>query len=148
MKSIQRTLGVCVFMLGGTAFAASNQPLKPASDPAYNPATVVDVDGVITGVRHVPAGSPLEGVHLTLKLKSGSVDVYLAPADFMRIFRTNFPLGAEVEVIGSKVKSQNSDVILTRDVAIGAATINLRDAGGAENWKNWGVEADPSTLQN
>jgi len=147
MKSIVRTLGVCVFALGASAFAASNQPAKPGSEPVYNPATVVDVDGVITGVRQVPAGSALEGMHLTVKSKSGSIDVYLGPTAFMRIFHTDFPVGAEVEVIGSKVKFQNNDVILTRDVAIGAATINLRDASGAENWKNWGVEADPTALQ-
>lgn len=147
MKAIQRTLGVCVFMLGATAFAASNQPVKPAAEPAYNPATVVDIDGIITGVRQVPAGSALVGMHLTVKTKSAAMDVYLAPSDFMRIFRTNFPVGAEVEVIGSKVKSATGDVILTRDVAIGQATINLRDASGAENWKNWGVEADPSAVR-
>lgn len=145
MKSIQRTLGVCVFMLGASVFAASNQPA--ASEPAYNPATVVDVDGIITAVHQVPAGSPLEGTHLTVKSKSGSIDVYLAPTDFLRFFKTSFPVGAEVEVVGSKVKFAGSDEVLTRDVAIGQATISLRDANGAPNWKNWGVEADPTAVQ-
>lgn len=142
-----KTLGVCVFVLGATVLAASTEPVKASSEPVYNPATVVDVDGTIAAVKQVPAGSALEGVHLTVKTKAGSLDVYLGPADFLRIFRTNFPVGAEVEVVGSKAKFQGSDVILTRDVAIGQATITLRDPNGAPEWKNWGVEIDPSSVK-
>lgn len=147
MKSIQRTLGVCALMFGATAFAASTQPAKAAAEPAYNLATVVNVDGIVTGVRQAPAGSPLEGTHLTVKTKAGVVDVYLAPADFLKMLRTNFPVGAEVAVQGSKVKVENSDVILTREIAVGSAIIDLRDATGAPDWQNWGVEVDPSAVK-
>jgi hypothetical protein len=139
MKSFQRTLAIGVFALGATAFAAN--------DPAYTPATIVDVYGTIAAVHNTPAGSPLEGTHLTVRTKTGTVDVYLAPADFLRIFKTNFPVGNEVEVIGSKIKFQNSDVILTKEISVGQATIELRDAQGAPDWKNWGVEIDPSAVR-
>jgi hypothetical protein len=133
-------------MLGANVFAASNTPVKAASDPIYNPATVTHIDGVIAAVRTVPTG-PLAGVHVVVKTKTGNTEVYLAPSDFLRIFRVSFPVGNEIEVIGSKVKVENNDVILSRDIAIGAATISLRDANGAENWKNWGVEIDPSAVR-
>jgi hypothetical protein len=139
MKSFQRTLAIGVFALGASAFAAN--------DPAYTPATIVDVDGIIAAVHNVPAGSPLEGTHLTVKTKTGNVDVYLAPADFMRVLKTNFAVGNEVEVIGSKIKFQNSDVILTKEVSVGQATLELRDAQGTPDWKSWGVEVDPSALR-
>lgn len=142
MKSIQRTLGVCAFMLGTAAFAASNQPVK-TSEPVYNPATVVSVDGTIMAAHLVPAGSPMQGMHLTVKTKSATLDVYLGPTDFVRIFKTNFPVGSEIEVIGSKV----GQTILSRDIEIGAATINLREADGAPNWQNWGVEVDPAAVR-
>ena len=108
---------------------------------------MVDVDGTIAAVRTAPAGSPLEGTHLTVKTKTAMSDVYLAPADFLRILKTNFPVGNEVEVIGSKIKFQNSDVILTKEVSVGQATLTLRDPHGAPDWKNWGVEIDPSALR-
>lgn len=142
MKSIQRTLGMCVFMLGTAAFAASNQPVK-TSEPVYNPATVVNVDGVITAAHQVSTGA-MQGMHLTVKAKSGTLDVYLGPTDFMRIFKTNFPVGAEIEVVGSKVAG---DTILSRDIEIGQATINLRDANGVPNWETWGVEVDPAAVR-
>ncbi len=139
MKSFQRTLAIGVFALGATAFAAN--------EPAYTPATIVDVYGTIAAVHNAPAGSPLEGTHLTVRTKTGTVDVYLAPADFLRIFKTDFPVGNEVEVIGSKIKFQSNDVILTKEISVGSATIELRDAQGAPDWKNWGVEIDPSAVR-
>jgi hypothetical protein len=139
MKSIQRTLAIGVFALASAAFAAN--------DPSYNPASSVDIDGIIAAVRTAPAGSPLEGTHLTVKTKTAMFDVYLGPTEFLRIFKTNFPVGSEVEVAGSKVKFQNNDVILTREIAVGAATITLRDAHGAPDWTNWGVEIDPASVR-
>ncbi len=147
MKSIQRTLGIATFTLAFAAIAAANPATTKPNEPAYNPSTVVDVWGTIAAVRQAPAGSPLEGVHLTVKAKTGTFDVYLAPADFLRIFKTNFPIGAEVEVMGSKVKVDNADVILTREVSVGFADITLRDGNGAPEWKNWGVEIDPALVQ-
>jgi len=134
MKSFQRTLAIGVFALGATAFAAS--------DPAYNASSVVDVDGVIAAVR-----TASDGTHLTVKTKNAMLDVYLAPTEFLRIFKTSFPVGNEIEVVGSKVKVENNDVVLAREVSVGSATITLRDAHGAPDWKNWGVEIDPSAVR-
>jgi len=134
MKSFQRTLAIGVFALGATTFAAS--------DPAYNASSVVDVDGVIAAVR-----TASDGTHLTVKTKNAMLDVYLAPTEFLRIFKTSFPVGNEIEVVGSKVKVENNDVVLAREVSVGSATITLRDAHGAPDWKNWGVEIDPSAVR-
>src|ERR1700733_6863173 len=109
-------------MSAGLGFAmtalATNVSSAAGNEPAYNPATMVEVVGTVTAVRQVPAGSPLEGVHLTLKSKNSTLDAYLAPADFLKIFKTNFPVGAEVRVVGSKVSFGNADVILTNELRI------------------------------
>jgi hypothetical protein len=65
--------------------------------------------------------------------------VYLAPADFLRIFKTNFPVGNDVRVLGSKVNIGSADVILTNEVDIGVTSITLRDGAGAPVWQNWGA---------
>jgi hypothetical protein len=122
-----------------SAMFASNVSGSTANEPAYNPATMVEVVGTVTAVRQVPAGSPLEGVHLTLKSRASTLDAYLAPADFLKIFKTNFPVGTEVRVIGSKVSFGNTDVILANEVNIGTTSIILRDGSGAPVWQNWGV---------
>ncbi len=74
-----------------------------------------------------------------MKSKASTLDAYLAPADFLKIFKTNFPVGTEVRVIGSKVSFGNTEVILANEVNIGATAIILRDGNGAPVWQNWGV---------
>jgi hypothetical protein len=128
-----------IFAVSASLGLASNVGGSQANEPAYNPAAMVDVVGTITAVRQVPASSPLEGVHLTLKSKNSTFDAYLGPADFLKIFKTNFPVGTEVRVIGSKVSFGNNDVILANEVHIGPTSIILRDGSGAPVWQNWGV---------
>jgi len=141
MNFATKALSVSAFALVMTVLpvSASNLPGSKANEPAFNPASMVDLEGTITAVRQIPAGSPLEGVHLTVKSKASTVDVYLAPNDFLKIFKTNFPVGANVRVLGSKVNFANADVILSNEVDIGVTEIILRDGSGAPVWQNWGV---------
>ncbi len=140
MKFAIKALSVSAFALAMLAnMSASNSAGSKTNEPAYNPATMVEMQGTITAVRQVPAGGALEGVHLTLKSKTSTVDVYLAPADFLKIFKTNFAVGYDVRVLGSKVSFGNTDVILANEVNIGVTSIILRDGSGAPVWQNWGV---------
>jgi len=145
MKFATKALSVSAFALAMLASSTitpmfgSNLSGSKANEPAYNPATMVELQGTITAVRQVPAGGPLGGVHLTVKSKAAVVDVYLGPADFVKIFKTNFPVGSDVRVLGSKVSFGSADVILTNEVNIGITSIILRDGSGAPVWQNWGV---------
>ncbi|HUA86833.1 MAG TPA: hypothetical protein VMB85_23410 [Bryobacteraceae bacterium] len=133
-------------MLSVSALALMMIPAKAANGPAYNPATAVAASGTVTAVRVVPVGQPLAGVHVMLKTKANTVDVYLAPKDFMNFLKTNFAAGDEIDVTGSRVKSGTADVILAREVSDGVDVIELRDLYGAPAWENWGVEADPAAI--
>ena len=143
MKFVNYVLSVSA--LAVSAIASIN-PAKAANEPAYNPSSAMDVDGIVTAVHYVPAGQPLEGEHLTVKNKTGTFDVYLGPADFLKMLKTNFPVGDEIDVMGSRVKFNNADLILAREVTERTATLTLRDLYGAPVWQNWGVEVDPSTI--
>jgi hypothetical protein len=72
------------------------------------------------------------------------VDVYVAPADFVKIFDINFKKGQEIEVTGSKVKFQGEDVILAREIQIGRTTVALRDKDGTPLWQGWVREPLPT----
>jgi len=138
MKSSNvRVLGVSLLALCGVAFGASNP------EPIYNPSTEARISAVITGVRQVPDG-PLAGVHLTVQSKTGTVDVYLGPTDFIRFFKTDFPAGAPVQVIGSRVPGGSGEVVLAREVTEGATTLTLREFTGVPIWRHWGVELNSS----
>jgi hypothetical protein len=140
------TLSVSILALAATAFAGSSVT-PAANEPAYTPATTVSVVGTVTAIHQVAAGNPLAGVHLTLKTKADVIDVYLAPAEFLKFLKASFPVGDQMQVIGSKVKFQNGDVILARQVDDGSALVTLREANGTAEWQSWGKEVDPSQVQ-
>ena len=131
------SLGVSLLALCGFAAAASLN----GAEPVYNPSTEVHMAGVITAVRQAPA-APMAGVHLTVQTKTnGTADVYLGPTDFLQIFKTNFVVGAPVQITGSRVPSGSGEVVLAREISEGATTITLREFTGAPVWQNWGVVA-------
>jgi hypothetical protein len=147
MKFIH-TLSVSTLALAmATSAAAANNSVGAANDPAYDPATVVNVPGTVASVRHVPSGSLLAGLHLMVKSKTDTFDVYLGPSDFLKFLKVSFPVGDQIEVIGSKVKFANADVILTRKVNDGNALLTLRDANGAPVWQNWSKEVYTTLLR-
>jgi hypothetical protein len=72
-------LAVAAMISAGLAVAAS--------EATYNPATAVSISGTITAVREVPAGQPLDGIHLVVKTKSDSSEIYLGPKSFLSFRR-------------------------------------------------------------
>lgn len=101
-------------------------------------AASVDVRGTVSEVHVVPAGSPLVGVHVTLKTKAGeALDVYLAPRDFLNMLKMTVAVGDEIRAIGSRT----GNTILTKEFFKKGTSIVLRDDNGAPVWENWGVEA-------
>jgi hypothetical protein len=126
---------------------ASNTASVPAKDTIYAPATVINVPGTVASVKRVPSGSLLAGLHLMVKSKTDTFDVYLGPSDFLKFLRVSFSVGDQIKVIGSKVKLGNADVILTRKVNDGYAQVTLRDANGAPVWQSWSKEIYTTLLQ-
>jgi len=140
-----KAMSFCAFMLAATAFLALAK--NPIVSPAYNPATATNLRGTITAVREVPAGAPLEGVHLTVKAKNTIFDVYLGPAPFMKMLRANCVVGDQVNLSGSLIKFGDIDVMLTREMTERDVTLTLRDDDGAPIWENWGVNIDPASVR-
>ncbi|HWZ29989.1 MAG TPA: hypothetical protein VNX18_01570 [Bryobacteraceae bacterium] len=145
MKFLNHALRVSAVTLAVTAlqaFAASTV----GTAPSYDPATTVQVVGIVTDVRQAPTGSPLAGTHVILKTKASTIDVYLAPTDFLKFLKVSFPAGDQIRVSGSKMKFENADVILASQVSDGLELITLRDANGVPDWQHWGQEIDPSLV--
>lgn len=122
-------LALALFVVGpGSPLAADDQNIR------YDPATVVDVTGVVEDIRETAA--PLRGVHLFIKPESGGqLDAYLGPAWFVKEFISSFGRHSEVRVIGSKVRLGNSAIVLAREVRKGEITLYLRDKRGNSLWE-------------
>jgi hypothetical protein len=88
----------------------------------------------------VPEGSALNGMHLVVRPESSkanaeTTDVYLAPDDYLKDFNCHFTKGDRLQVKGSKIKFNGSQVVLAREVRLESTTVYLRDDHGVPYWK-------------
>jgi hypothetical protein len=122
-------------LVSASAFTAGPDQLqKTYSEPRYDPAGEIDINGTVVSVREVPRGNPLSGLHLVVSTQSGEIDSYLGPADFVKEFDVTFSKGDTVNIIGSRVTFGGARVLLARQVRKGDVCLYLRDDTGYPNW--------------
>jgi hypothetical protein len=129
MKTITTAAGL---LLALSAFGGSRDP-KPAG-PSYDRRAEATFVAKVAEVRETGTQSALEGIYLTVTVKTDRVNVYVAPKDFVKLFGVTFKTGQEIEVIGAKTLLEGGEVILAREIRIGQVTLILRDERG---WPNW-----------
>jgi hypothetical protein len=132
---------LCVAPLLMALAAPSNQKDAAASDePRYDSSSNFDAMMVVTDVKEVPEGSTLNGMHLIVRPESSksnaeTTDVYLAPDEYLKDFNCHFTKGDRLQVKGSKIKFNGSQVVLAREVRLESTTVYLRDDHGVPYWK-------------
>ncbi len=110
---------------------AQKSSASPA--PKYDLSTETTVKGSIEEVRELDqAGQP--AIHLMLKTGDQVLEVYLCPNAFLKEMEFGFKAGDEVQVLGSKVKVGEAEVMLAREIVKGNDTLTLRDKKGAPVW--------------
>lgn len=130
-----RVVAVLVGLLSAAApVAAAGQATKAEQEPAYNPASVINVMVTVTDIRVVPKADPLSGLHLMVKADKETLDSHLGPADFVKDCGVAFNKGDRIQVVGSKVKSGDGFILLVREVRKDNSTLYLRDQKGNPNW--------------
>ena len=101
----------------------------------YDTATEATLKGTVVAVNQIagPRGGP-GGTHLTLKTGQETLDVHLGPVAFLQKEGIEIAKGDQVEVTGSRVKSQGGEAVLAREVKKGGKTFTLRNAQGVPKW--------------
>jgi hypothetical protein len=75
-----------------------------------------------------------EIAHLLVKTGRDTADVYLCPKSFLDDMGVSFSKGDEITLTGSKVKQDEADLILAREVVKGTDTLVIRDEKGTPIW--------------
>lgn len=127
---------ISVSALGISAMVIPAMAANQTAAPTYNPASETEVQGVVTAIRQVPGSDALSGVHLTVKAKTGTFDVVVGPAAYLKFTKTNILSGDFIAVQGSLV---NGNVILSRELDDNGDSLLLRDAVGTPMWQMWGM---------
>lgn len=117
-----------------TVFAQGGGP--GPGNRMYDPKTEVTLTGSVEDVLQQQAcmGRGRNGTHLMVKTESETVEVCLGPAGFVQQKGFSFAKGDQVELIGSRVKLGEKDVVIARQVTKNKQTLVLRDAQGIPAW--------------
>jgi hypothetical protein len=114
------------------------------SGPGYDPKTEETLKGTVEAVtEHAGRGYSTAGVHVTLRVESGIVEVHLGPASFLRESGLEIARGDAIEVVGSRVKGDEGEYVIAREVRRGEKTVTLRDASGVPVWSGRGRRGTP-----
>jgi hypothetical protein len=102
------------------------------------PGTEITVKVIVEAVKQVTARQGWGGTHLQLKTESETLDVHVGPSWSLSQKKMSFAKGDQIEVTGSKVKFDNADALLAREITKGEQKLALRDKNGFPVWSRRG----------
>jgi len=102
--------------------------------PKYDLQTESKKKGIIDEVKLLTLGSRKDFVQLILKSGEEKLSVFICPKPFQDEMGITFTKGDEIAVTGSKVKQEEADVILARELVRGTDTLQFRDDKGKAVW--------------
>jgi len=111
----------------------SQKPPAPAL-PKYDLHTETKTKGVVDEVNVLAVGTRKDFTELIIKSGDDKLHIYVCPKPFEDEMGISFTKGDEIAVTGSKVKQEELDVILARQLVKGTDTLMFRDDKGNPVW--------------
>ncbi len=102
--------------------------------PKYDLHAELKTTGIVDEVNLVPLGSRKDFRELVIKNGQDKIHIYVCPQSFEQEMGVSFSKGDEVAVTGSKIKQQDTDVVLVRELVKGTDTLVFRDGKGNPVW--------------
>ena len=130
-------LGVAVFLtlLVCAVPALSQKTAKdPGTGPKYDLQTETKTKGVIEEINVLPMGTRKDFTELIVKVGDNKIHIYLCPEPYEKEMGINFSKGDQISVTGSKVKQEESEVILAREIERAGDRLLFRDDKGNPVW--------------
>ena len=100
----------------------------------YDVAKEVTIKGTVEEIKEVPNPKGQIGIYLMVKTGGEVMEVRLCPNSFLKEFEVVFHKGDQVTITGSKVRLNEKDAILAREIELGNNKIVLRDTKGVPAW--------------
>jgi hypothetical protein len=102
--------------------------------PKYDPATETKLKGVVEELKFLPPTGGKPAAYLIVKSGEDTIQVFLCPKSFLDQMGAAFKPADAVEITGSKVKQDSTDLILAREVVKGDDILTLRFKDGKPAW--------------
>jgi len=126
-------LTACLLCLPMGMLVAQKAPASPPA-PKYDLQAEVKIKGTVLELKGPEKTQDI--LHLIVKSGEETVNVSLCPKSYLDEMGTTFAKGDEIALTGSKVKIDEANLILAREVNKGGEMLTLRDGKGAPVW-NW-----------
>jgi hypothetical protein len=117
----------------GTA-VCQDQPRNNNAAPKYDPKTETKLNGTLEEVKLLDFATRKDFVELVVKSGDIKVVVYVCPKPFQDEMGITFSKGDAITITGAKVKQEESEVILARELVKGQDTLLFRDNKGNPVW--------------
>ena len=134
LNALKALFCIPLFLLWVVIPALAQKTEQKDSSPKYDLHTEMKTKGVVDEVNLVPFGTRKDFTELVIKSGDDKVHIYVCPKPFQEEMGISFSKGEEIEVTGSKVKQETSDVILARELLKGTDTLMFRDDKGNPVW--------------
>ena len=132
--SAQKMLQVALVVLLSVAPLLSQKSQPPPASPKYDAQTEMKTKGTIEEIKTFSLGNHKDYTELIIKSGADSLQIYLSPKPFQDEMGISFTKGDEVAVTGSKIKQEDAEVILAREIIKGTDTFMFRDDKGKPVW--------------
>jgi hypothetical protein len=127
-----------LFLMVPICWATPGVAQKTSQDagilPKYDMKTEAKIKGMVDEVSILPLGNKKDLRELIIKSGEDKIYIYVCPETFEKEMGISFSKGDEIAVTGSKVKQEELDVILAREMTKGTDTLVFRDAKGNPVW--------------
>lgn len=135
-------LAFTAILLSASAYAASGNAASTAVfkqcgnyGRLYDVKTVENFQGTITGIEKVECrGAGTYSIHLTVKQAKESIPVFIGPAWYLEKQGVTLSEGEKIQVTGSRITVNSSQVLLAKEIKKGDQLLKLRDDRGFPLW--------------
>ena len=137
MRGIKALLGILTLPLLVTVSSVVSQekPSVVRVSYTYDEASQQTVRGWVVETKDFQC--PVTGTvgsHITVKTETGTIEVHLAPASFMKQYDIAFTKDQNVTVVGAKITYEGKPALIAKSVTVGHETFNFRDPKGRPLW--------------
>ena len=131
---IRLALVIGLLLIAGTSVAVA-QTAAPHESYQYDTAQQQTVTGIVEAVTQYRCPvSGTVGTHITVKLTTGTIEVHLAPAKFLKDYEILINKGDEVEIRGAKIIFEGKPSLIAKTVTVDRTTFQFRDNNGKPLW--------------
>lgn len=116
------------------AAPALSQKSPDAAPPKYDSQTETKAKGTIEEIKTFTLGKRTDYTEAIVKSGDDKIEVYLSPKPYQDEMGISFAKGDEIAITGSKIKQEDTSVILAREIVKGTDTLMFRDGKGNPVW--------------